>query len=275
MSEPNMSSLALRLAQMSLFFRIAWTSQGRTLSKRLVENHSNGNPDFCITQATRLRPASMLELSNGSCLMFDIHSLSENTIPLYSRVQLAKKLPLLRIFSPVNRLPMDVLNSGEEDAVQFNAFGDTSFYRSKYLSSLVSLQPNPFSSVDLVFLINAQNVKVNLTFETTNERRIQEAHWFDNQYLQASTPWDLQELKDENKFFQLYKNLRSDTSKYTCQFYIGNDDEICDSLGARFYITNEHVFLRGGDSEENISFGELQLIGRLKEPGKVRFYHQH
>lgn len=270
-----MASLTLLLTLLSMFVHVAPTSRTSCTPnvKHTIRKHLNEDPTFCITHATRFRAASVLELSDGDCHMFGQCSLSTNTNPVYRRVRLASTLPLLKISLDLKQLPMEVLDSDQEDYVQLNNFGESSHYTQKYLSPLVGVTPTPFSSVKM--LLKHDNIMVaNLTFKTIITSKIQKANWFSKKYLQTSHPWNSTELSaEEDVEFNLYDDSNKGDSNNTCQFLIGEDEDTCFSEDAIFYIAREHYFVKWQDTEKKKTKGEIQLMGTIEDPENVRFYH--
>lgn len=278
----NMTS-AVALLVFLWTIRIAASSPCTGAEKRLVRAHPLNHKSFCINQASRLRPKSMLVLSNASCLLLGACPASSNSSVLYSLVHPGASVPLLRTSTSSQLLAIDLLQTGPENPFDLDAFERNSH---DYKNPLVDVHPNPFSRVHLT-LWKDGNIFVNITFKTTN-KTLRTVDWFAKDAVVGSWPWSLSEVTASSIHFKTKQNFSSIYGDYRSQFYIGTLFEIVADTKFPTEVTfltgtahninhNQYLYVwKPGLSSTNFNqVAELRLYGTLKNPEEnFRFYQR-
>lgn len=156
--------------------------------------------DFCVRMASRLHPASMLVLANGSCLMFDacaIDSASDNHFSYYKLVRPEDQpMLLLRTRAEGSTSPYHLLIEGIENATLAKD-EDMSGNLYPYKNPVINMTPTPFSGIRLT-LSNGSAPHVSLGFEMdSNLRVMDERAWFQRDNLNETMPWSVIEMQSE------------------------------------------------------------------------------
>lgn len=193
-------------------------------SWRLISPPSNRPVDFCIRQATLLRPFWVRELSNGTCLLFG--QCSGNNLQLYHRLLPGSRSLLLRCRADRDCDPYTFLIDSRHNATVVDD-SDISSNTDEYKSPMVDLQGNAFSHIQLLLINASGDINVNLTFSLNPEGRIQdETTWFVARNLVAANPWNVDEMKIKD--FTVFKLLGNISLKV--RFFIKTGGGGCDGI---------------------------------------------
>lgn len=211
------------------------------VAQRIINPPTNV-PYSCIADASILQPASMLELNNGSCLMFDVCSAPAKTseVPLYAMMPNDEPMMLLRTHAEGRVSPYQLLKSGASNA-SLIAHKQLMDCTRSYRSPLLDEYPTLFSRIQLV-MSNGSQTHVNLTFEVDRSKRVtQENSWFAKDKLQASFPWDLQKLK--RSVYMFFSLSGFDSSDINLRFYIrlDNSPQDCNSLSGYIVVVEKSL----------------------------------
>ena len=210
MNQPGLTHktnmIALRLSLMFSIFISFASSQTSTACSRIRRRLINPL-STCIAEASRLQPASMLELANGSCLMFDVCSTpvtSGDSFPLYQLKSFESTMLLLRTHAEGSLSPYKLLMDGPDNA-SIVTRSDLTGTVYPYRNPMISVSPSMFSKIHLL-LSNGSNTHVNLTFSMDRSKTLkEEGSWFSKEKLQTSYPWNVSDLKagDFGSFFTM------------------------------------------------------------------------
>ena len=144
----------------------------------------------------------MLELADGSCVMFDACSAPQTAQqpPLYQLMP-PDSLLLLRTRAEGSTSPYQLLKSGPSNASLVSASQLAGSSR-PFRSPLMDVPPTLLARVRLL-LSNGSEPHVNLTFAMDSGKQVaDEGAWFSKAKLQASFRWSLETLQGHsyNKF---------------------------------------------------------------------------
>lgn len=165
-------------------------------SWRLISPPADRPNNFCIRQATLLRPFWVRELSNGTCLLFG--HCSGNHLQLYHRLLPGSRSLLLRCRADRGCDPYTFLIDSRHNATVVDD-SDISSSTDEYKSPMIDLQGKAFSHIQLLLMNTAEVINVNLTFSLNPEGRVQDENtWFVASNLVAAYPWNVNEMKGKD-----------------------------------------------------------------------------
>lgn len=166
---------------------------------RLFDPPSASLQSSCLAHAARWQPDSVIQLTNGSCLMIGGCSTPvapANIFPLYALIPPHKAMLLLRTRAETNSAPYQLLWNGTDNS---SLSTDDLVGTAPFRSPLLSAHPTLFSRIQLVLANESTAPQVNLTFKMDAAMRItDEGAWFSRARLVASHPWDISLLKSES-----------------------------------------------------------------------------
>lgn len=173
------------------FSRVAW----RTITPA----------SSCIIEASARQPASMLELTNGSCLLFDACSTpqTEGLPPLYKLVP-SDSMLILRTHAHGSVSPYELLKTGQSNAslVRPSQLTGTVF---PFRSPLIDVQPTLLSRLHLV-MSDGLEPDVNLTFAVDSDKSVTTVDaWFSGDNLQSSFPWRVERPREAKYYFSSFE----------------------------------------------------------------------
>lgn len=164
------------------------------------------DPAFCIREATRLNPSSLVAFSNGSCHFYNACPDSTKT-PLFALLRPSRTYILLRTHTNTSANPIDVLTESKTAAVQLGlrTLKPTESFKSPLFDIL-----NPSLEFIRILLLNeAGGAAVNITFKVNSLPAISKVEtWFKKSNLVSAHPWKLQSLKNGDVTFIANDDLR-------------------------------------------------------------------
>ena len=271
----------------TLFFIIASTelSAAHSCSRQPVlsidpDPDASHKSDFCIRAATVRSAFAMQVFANGSCQLIYACSILNTTLQpaLYMRLRPASSVLLLRTVADTQPHAYDLLTKGTPNTT--NVLVDRLLGQSlPYMSSLVAMDPSPFSHVHVQLFDNATlTPAVNITFRAEDTQAIKEGKWFLQDRLEAAFPWDVDVMKSEKfeifsmkgwsrrRFFLL--TTRGGCTEFSGYMFLYKLTEKvqCNYDKGRFVNGNYYLYIHNGpklfSSPDSKELFEFRIVGQ-------------